>query len=313
MKLLFLSKENIQLAKAEAEAIFGNGKLIDNIFLVNTNKKSNRLAYTRFILDLIVETDKNNIEQKIKNINWNKIIKGSFALFFTENNEVSQSMSRKYGGMIYDSLKKPKVNLENPKTKLIMFEVNNKIYLGLEEWKNEEEFYARRPNTRPEQMPVTVLPKFARACVNLTGAEKEIYDPFCGVGGFLIEAGLMKLKAIGSDIDIKMIEMCKKNLSYYKIKNFKVFKQNALKINKKYDYIVTDPPYGKASKIIGTDLYERFLIRLKTILKKRAVVIFPSFMNAEKLIKNSKLKIIGKYPVYIHKSLTRNVYVLENA
>ncbi len=312
MRLFLLSKENVQLARAEAEAIFGNGKLIDNILLVDTNKKSDRLAYTRMILSLILECNNDEIEEKIKRIRWEKIIKGSFALEYRKTDtEISHSLSAKYGGMIYDLLKNPKVDLENPKTKIAAIEKNNKIYFGSMEWENKEEFHARRPNKRPEQMPVTILPKLARACVNLTGSEKEVYDPFCGTGGFLIEAGLMKLKPVGSDIDENMIEMCRKNLAYYKINSFKLFRQDALKINKKYDFIVTDLPYGKASKAVGEDLYGRFLMRLKKILGKKAVIVFPSFLNAKNLIKENNIRVVGHYPVYIHKSLTRDIYVLE--
>jgi len=311
MKLFFLSKENIELAKAEAKAIFGKGKLINNIFLVETNKKSNRLAYTRFILNLIIESDECKIKKEIEKTNWNKMIKGSFALFFLENKDVSQSLSRKYGGIVYNLLKKPKVSLENPKTKLIMLKVKNKIYVGVEEWENDEKFFDRRPNTRPGQQPITISPKLARACINLCNAEKEVYDPFCGVGGFLIEAGLMNLKAIGSDISQKMTDLCKNNLDHYEIKNYKIFKHDALKINKKYNYIVTDPPYGRASKVVGNNLYDNFLKRLKKILKKRTVVIFPNSVNAKELIKKNKLNILGHYSVYIHKNLSREIYVLD--
>ena len=312
MRLFLLSRENIRLARAEAEAIFGKGKLKDNVLLINTIKNSERLAYTRMILEYISECSENKIGQEIKKIDWNKKVRGSFALEYRKtDSEASHSLNAKYGGMIYDILRHPKVDLEAPKTKIVIIEKNNTAYIGILKWKNSEEFYARRPNTRPEQMPITVLPKFARACVNLAGSEKEVYDPFCGVGGFLIEAGLMKLKPIGSDVDENMVKMCKNNLAYYKIRNSRVFRQDALKINKKYDYIVTDPPYGKASRIVGNDLYGRFLIKLKKILVKKAVIIFPSFLNAERLIEKSKLKIVGKYPVYVHKSLTRNVFVLE--
>ena len=312
MKLLLLSKENVPMAKGEAEAILGDGKLIDNVLLLNTKKKTNRLAYTRMILNLLFEADNNNIGQKIKKFNWNKAVKGSFALSFLENHDqISQSLSRKYGGMIYDLLKSPKVDLDDPKTKILIIESNKKLFIGTLEWENNEGFHERSPDLRPGHQPVTVTPRFARACVNLTGSNSQIYDPFCGVGGFLIEAGLMKLKVIGSDYEEKMLHLCKKNLNHYKIRNYKIFKQDALKIKKRYDYIVTDPPYGKGSKVIGKDLYSNFIKTLNKCLTKRAVVIFPHYIKAQNLLKNNKLKIRAKYPFYIHKSLTREVFVLE--
>ncbi len=313
MNLLLLSKENIELARGEAEALLGKGKLSENILLMNSDKITDRLAYTRLICKFIFNCEESKVNEKIKKFNWNKIIKGSFALsFITDGVETSHSSSRKYGGMIYDMLKTPKVDLENPKTRIIAVQIGNKIYFGIEKWKNNEKFFDRRPDMRPGQQPVTLLPKLARACINMTGSNTSIYDPFCGVGGFLIEAGLMGLKAIGSDVSDKMLYLAKMNLNHYKIRKYRLFNENALNIKNKYDYIVTDPPYGKGSKIVGKDLYNKFAKNLRKILKKRAVIMFPDYINADKILKNNKLKVKAKYSIYVHKSLTRNIFVVEN-
>ena len=75
--------------------------------------------------------------------------------------------------------------------------------------------------------------------------EKEILlDPFCGTGGFLIEAGLMGIKSIGYDINKIMIKGCKDNLEYFKIKGYKIKTKNALNIDDKFNCLVTDLPYG---------------------------------------------------------------------
>lgn len=312
MKLLLLSKENIPLAKAEAETLLKKGKLEENVLLINTKNTTNRLAQTKIIGTLLFTATNANLESKIKKFKWNKIIKGTFALDFLENSIVHQSLSRKYGGIIYDNIKNPKVNLENPDTEITIIKIKNKIYVINQEWENKEGFYHRKPRTWPEQAPITLDPKLARTCVNLTGAKNQVYDPFCGIGGFLIEAGLMNLFPIGSDIDEDLIKSCSINLQHHKISKFLLFKQDALKINKKYDYIVTDVPYGKNTKDITKTLYSDFLKVLKKILKKRAVLMFPNFAKAENIIKKAKLKIKGKYSVYIHASLTREIYVVEN-
>jgi len=311
MKLLLLSKENIPLAKGEAEALLGKGILKQNILLINTKKTTNRLAQTKLIGELIFQATKSTIESKIKKFNWNKIIKGTFALDFIENGITHQTLSRVYGGLIYDNLKNPKVDLTNPNTKFTIIKSNNVFYLIKEEWKNNEGFFHRKPRTWPERAPITLDPKLARTCVNLTGATKEIYDPFCGIGGFLIEAGLMKLFAIGSDIDKKFLNSCSINLQHHKISKYLLFPQDALKIKKKYDYVVTDVPYGKNTKNITKTFYVEFLNNLNKILKKRAVLMFPNFANADSIIKKAKLKIKGKYSVFIHSSLTREIFVVE--
>jgi len=49
--------------------------------------------------------------------------------------------------------------------------------------------------------------------VNLSGARREVLDPFCGTGGVLIEAGLIGLEVYGFDIQQSMVEGCKEILS----------------------------------------------------------------------------------------------------
>lgn len=315
MKLFLLSRENVELAKGEAESLTSKGKLIDNILLIDTKKKTTRLAYTKYIAEVLFEANLRNIEEKIRRYNWNKLIKGTFAVLTLANNQHSQSLSQLYGGMIYDQLKKPKVDLENPDSQILIIKTNNssasKYFICKQEWENEEKFALRSPKERPANLPITMLPKITRACVNLTGSTTNLYDPFCGTGGFLIEAGLMGLKPIGSDIEKGMIWRSKKNLEFYKIKKFKLFVQDALKINKKYEYIATDFPYGRNTKDITKYFYQEFIKILEKILKKRAVVIFPSFFDAKKLLKKSKLKIKGHYSYYLHKTLSREIYVLE--
>ena len=311
MKLLLLSKENIPLARGEAEALLGKGTLDENILLINTNKTTDRLACTRLIANVLFETTEKALEKAITSFNWNKIIKKTFAVYFREDEAISQSLSREYGGIIYDELTKPEVNLSNPDSKILIFKTKNKIYVTLLEWENEENSTERSSKLWPSQRPITMKPKITRACVNLTGATKSIYDPMCGTGGFLIEAGLMGLKVTGSDNDDEMIKCSETNLKYYKIKNFKLFVKDGLKITKDYDYIITDMPYGKNTKDISDDLYPKFIKVLEKHVKKRAVLIFPDFANVEKLLKKSKLKIKAKYSHYLHKSLSREIFVME--
>ncbi len=311
MKLLFLSKENIPLAKAEAEALLGKGRLDENLLLIGTIRKTDRLAYTKVIGQVLFAANAKNIDKKIENYSWRKLIKGSFAVTVLANSKRSQGLERRYGGIVYDTLKNPKVDLENPTTNLIIIKTKKKYYVCIPEWENKEDFEARKSHKRPVNLPIGLHPKLARACVNLTGSTTSIYDPFCGLGSFLIEGGLIGLQVIGSDIDERLIQLCSKNLTYYNIRNNRLFLQDALHINKKYDYVVTDLPYGKNTKKISKELYPSFIRVLEKILKKRAVVIFPSFYNADQLLKKSKLKMKGRFKVYIHKSLSRIVYVLE--
>ena len=236
---------------------------------------------------------------------------------------------------IWAGLKKPKVNLENPKTLIELFFIKNKAYCGLLIKRIERDFHERRAHLRPELHPTSLHPALARCLVNLAGVKKgDVVDPFCGTGGILIEAGLMGLRPIGYDLYSIMIRRAKINLDHYKIKNYKLINNDALKIKKKYDYIVTDPPYGlntsiwirksnknerislkqinKKENMRNLELfYLQFLKNLKKILKKRAVIVFPHYVNYRKLIKKADFRIEKEFSQFIHASLTRNIVVLH--
>ena len=234
---------------------------------------------------------------------------------------------------IWHSVKNPKVDLENPKTKIELFFVEDKVYCGLLIYENEEEFESRKSHLRPFPHPSSLHPKLARALINISGIKDNeiLFDPFCGTGGFLIEAALMEMKIIGYDINKKMVGGCKKNLEYFKIKNFKIKIQNALKIDGKFDYVVTDLPYGLNSNVILKykkdwkkyrinlkiqekdfienleSFYLKFLKQLKKVLKKKAVIIFPSYVDYKKLLKQARFKREKEFSIYVHRSLTRKI------
>ena len=132
-----------------------------------------------------------------------------------------------------------------------------------------------------------------------------------------MEAGLMGLKPIGYDIDQVMLNRARINLEYFGVKGFKLIKKDALKLNKRIDYLVSDLPYGKNTKQKELkELYGGFISSLRNILGKRAVVVFPFFnkkrnINYDGLIKKNKLKIINKFEHYLHKSLSRKIFVIE--
>ncbi|MBI3035182.1 methyltransferase domain-containing protein [Candidatus Woesearchaeota archaeon] len=241
---------------------------------------------------------------------------------------------------IWNSVKDPKVDLENPKTKIEIFIVKGRAYCGLSVFENKEDFESRKSHLRPFPHPSSLHPKLARALINISGIKDgTLLDPFCGTGGFLIEAGLMNIKIIGYDISRTMVEGCKKNLEHFKIKACKIKNKNALSINDKFDYVVTDLPYGlnsnaylqynknsiqdKSNKINLKNqqknqikalekFYLKFLKNLRKRLKKKAVIIFPSYANCRKLLKTAKLKMEKSFSIHVHRSLARRIVLLRN-
>lgn len=113
---------------------------------------------------------------------------------------------------------------KNPK-KVELIKFNNDWYkvIGVQ----DIDAYSRRDQGRPARdAKVGMLPpKLAQILINLCGPLKVgavVLDPFCGTGVLLQEAILMDYSAYGTDISERMIEYSKKNLDYFKLKDYKL-------------------------------------------------------------------------------------------
>jgi len=347
--IFYLSGDFIDLGKEEVISLFDaeNSRLIGRLLIVDLknvdslNKSSRRLALTKGIYRLLFECSIGDLIKTMKDFGWNSVYKDDFCLRVNNLEDYNKNSIKKIrytekrlAGYIWSNLKNPKVNLENPKTKIELFIFNNKAYCGLLVKEIKENFESRKAHLRPFPHPSSLHPKVARALVNISEIRenKILLDPFCGTGGFLIEAGLMGIKSVGYDISRIMADGCKENLKHFKIKNCRIKKQNAIKINDKFDCAVTDLPYGLNSNVIlqfekGSskerrinkkiqkkgfvrDLERFYLLFLKSLrkkLRKKAVIVFPSYADYRRLLRISKFRIEKEFSIYVHRSLTRKI------
>lgn len=311
MKLtLSLSGENLELAKEEAISVAGAKKYKQdkNILILETKNNLERLAFTKKISKYLFSCKTKNLEKEIKKFNWQKIYKKNFCIRTKGKTKLKE---KDLASLIWNKLKKPKVNLEKPKTNIQLFFTGKNVHCGLLLHENKERFMRRRPHLRKGFHPTSIQPKLARALVNLSRVKKGqiLLDPFCGTGGILIEAGLIGCKLKGNDISKKMIEKTKINLKTLKLKAELIQKDALkLKLKTKADSIVTDLPYGKGSyhNINTNELYRKFLEKAYNLLKlnKYLVAVFP------KKIK-TKFKTVKEMNFYVHGSLTRHIIIAK--
>jgi len=303
-KIMLLSGENVQLALAEVQALGGNGTCIERVSLVKGCKEYTRLAYTQHVSKYLFKCKFSEISRqnfKIKKDYSVRIIYGS------------KKQERKIAYEVWKSLKDPQVNLTNPSVQIDVYILGDTFLFGEKLWENDKKYMERLPHKKPEFYPTTIIPKLAKACVNLSGLSKgKILDPFCGVGSILVEAGLMGHEVIGYDLDPKMLMMVESNLKHYKIKKYLLNKQDSTKIKKKeFDAIVTDVPYDRlvAVKEIGK-LYDAFFENIAhLIIKEKMILIVP---NKFKISRLKKWFNIEKEISYIvHRSLTRKILILK--
>ncbi|MBT7902418.1 methyltransferase domain-containing protein [Candidatus Woesearchaeota archaeon] len=319
-KVFLLSGENLELAQAEILALTKrkpkNWELIDNVIISNANFKLARLALTKKVYEYLFQSTSKNINKKMEKYNWNKAYKKNFSLRISNVGHIKfYEKEAQLAKHIWNQIKEPRVDLKQAVTKFELVITEKKILGGkiLHEPKND--YKLRRPHLRPAPCPTSLSPKLARACINLTGIQtgKTLCDPFCGSGGILLEAGLMRFKTIGYDVDKNLLKSAKKNLDYYKIKGYSLDERDSTKLCESVDYVVTDLPYGKSSKITDSlkRLYFDFLTSLSENLKYKAVVIFPDFIDHKKIIKKTSLVIEKEFSWYVHRSLTRNIVLLN--
>jgi tRNA (guanine10-N2)-dimethyltransferase len=177
-------------------------------------------------------------------------------------------------------------------------------------------FESRRPHLRPFFYPGVLLPRIARTSINLSGIrEKELlFDPFCGTGGLLLEAGLVGAATLGSDVDSKMVFGAKMNLDHYGVDS-DLFVQDAQRMALRtecLDAVTTDFPYGRSVSVHAVSANQLIVMALDEIIRvlksdKRAVLI--SHIPIERAIFDAGFTIEGRHAQYVHKSLTREIVV----
>lgn len=322
MKLfLILSKTNLDLSLNEVIFLLGlkkqQYKHYDNLLIIDIKPSQfalvKRLANSLKVYEFLFKTkdnSKESLKSEIKKFNWNKVYKTDFCLRI-------HSMSKlepEYGAIIFDMLKNPRTRLRHASSQFEVYPFENTLICGKLIHENKDQFDFRTPDRHPGFSPISLHPRLAKTLVNMTGVKKgeTFYDPLCGIGGLLMESSLMGIKSVGTDISWYMIDKSRKNIKHYNLSKITLKMEDSLKQKTKMKYVASDLPYGKNTKNLDTKaFYESFLKHLDKHLTKRAVLIFPHFADYRSIIKQTDLKIVGEYSIYVHASLTRKVVVLE--
>ncbi len=189
----------------------------------------------------------------------------------------------------------------------------DKVHLFLADHEIDRRTFDRRKVAeRPFFSPISLHPRYARALINLTGARRgdTVLDPFCGTGGIVLEAALLGMKAIGSDIDPEMVEGCRRNLEHFQVDAEVTVADvgNISSIFGKVEAVATDPPYGRAASTKKENidaLYARGIKASAEVLPPggRAGIVLPREIAAEDMV----LQELHRQRV--HRSLTRHYHI----
>ena len=310
--------------------------IYDQVLLVSSKRNickvvAERAAYVHRCGELIFNVSDFNLEvigRELRKIDFNEIFKNkySFAVRIKKIKDCfpeifEEKIEREIGRIIKElSSKNMKVNLKNPDILFFGIFTEKRFIFGINYMDvKRQELRQRAPHRRPFFHPCGLDPFLARAMVNLAGTKPPVtlYDPFCGSGSILIEAALMGFKIIGSDINHKMVRGASLNLKSFAIQDFDLFRVDARKpcLNKKTS-LVTDPPYGRASSMYGKDLRKllsNFFKNNVNLIDKNSFTIMalPSTLKIDDFFSRYNLKIQKEFDYYVHRSLTRKIFVLK--
>ena len=128
------------------------------------------------------------------------------------------------------------------------------VVWGIRDQVSKGAYIGTSPTNRPFFKPVTMDPRLARLMVSLSFSERPpstIVDPFCGTGGIAIEASMLGLEVLASDLDSRMVSGTRTNMEWAQGNSeFQVEKCSADRIHeiwgkKERCSFVFDPPYGR--------------------------------------------------------------------
>ena len=213
-----------------------------------------------------------------------------------------QELESSMGDMI-SKFSQAKVSIDNPDITVYLIFTEDENFFGFSKRVNE----VIRPK-KIRKHPHELDWKLTRAMINLAGLKEgeTVCDPFCGTGTTLLEAESMGIHAIGLDFDEKMYQISKENLDEngYNSKLIRDDFTGLKKIIGEIDGIVTDLPYGRASK--ASENPEEIIRKFVAILPKKKKIAIMSKKDFEKKLKINPIK---KYEIYRHKSLTRIILI----
>jgi len=222
-------------------------------------------------------------------------------------------LARKVGAIL---ARERRVDLENPEVEVRILISEGIHFFICDREIDRSEFERRKVGLRPFFSPISLHPKFARALVNLTGVRRgeTILDPFCGTGGILIEASLMGIKTLGSDISEEMVRGCGENMEFFGAEYESLERGDVgdiLDIFGRVPAIATDPPYGRSTTTMREDLgelYGRMMGSFEETLSpgRRLGVVLP-----RKCEETPGLQLVEGHVQRVHRSLTRYYCILS--
>ncbi len=180
------------------------------------------------------------------------------------------------------------------------------------------EYEHRAPHKKPFFYPGVLMPRVARALVNISGVKpgEILLDPFSGTAGILVEAGIVGAHVIGTEVRYKISHGARMNLDEYDT-DHSLLVGDACRVplrDRSVDAIVTDPPYGRSAAIRAESLdhlYSYSFSEMYRVLRPGRLAVVVSELSVAGFAEMAGFSVIDIFTQKVHRSLTRTFTVLR--
>ncbi|WP_292470163.1 TRM11 family methyltransferase [Methanolobus sp.] len=175
----------------------------------------------------------------------------------------------------------------------------------------------RAPHRKPFFYPGVLMPRVARALVNISQVKEGqiLLDPFSGTAGILVEGGLVGAHVIGIEVRKKISHGARMNLDEYNA-DYSLLVADACHVSLKdscVDAIVTDPPYGRSAAIRAESLqhlYTDSFAEMYRVLRQGKLAVVVSELKVVEFAEKAGFTVVDVFTQKVHKSLTRTFTIL---
>jgi len=210
------------------------------------------------------------------------------------------------------------VSVSRPNVVILLSRAGGGQVLSVLLRKHKRSTYRRKAGGKPFRHPVGIDPVVARVMVNLAGvlSGASVFDPFCGTGSILVEAGIVGARIFGMDCDQSMIKGARQNLAKLQPRMALLVRGDALRspaiFNRSFDHVVTDPPYGRSSPMMmdAGRLFSEFPSIAHDLLSRNGTVCFasPSTVDLSDVLSRAGLDLEAFVYQRVHGGLGRHLY-----
>jgi len=210
-----------------------------------------------------------------------------------------------------------RADLQNPDVDLKALITEEKIIFGIEIARPDRSgFEDRRPHLKPFFHPGVLMPRIARALVNIVQARpgERLLDPFAGTGGILVEACLIGIRGLGVDVQRSLICGASANITGL---NCNLVLGDAKRLplhDATIEATVLDIPYGRSAVIRAKskdELLKESLAELNRVLKPNKRMAIVADRPIDDYLKDAGFNVIEMHRERVHRSLTRHIFICK--